>query len=104
MRWSVGHDRPNVHNHGVPTDAAAAFMMRPTMAPSASTSKSSSFHSPEGREAEARCWNGAVRPGRDFRGHRLVGHRRRYSRIAHSYISRSDDVVSMRTMKQALRG
>jgi len=28
------------------------------------------------------CWNGAVRPGRDFRGHRLVGHRRRYSRIA----------------------
>jgi hypothetical protein len=39
------------------------------------------------------CWSGAVRPGRDFRGHRLVGHRCRYSRIAHSYISRSDDVV-----------
>ena len=50
------------------------------------------------------CWNGAVRPGRDFRGHRLVGDRRRYSRIAHSHTSRSDDVVSMRTMKQALRG
>jgi len=29
MRWSVGHDRPSVHNHGVPTGAAAAFMMRP---------------------------------------------------------------------------
>src|SRR6266700_1268002 len=28
--------------------------MRPTTAPSASTSKSSSFHSPDGREAEAR--------------------------------------------------
>ena len=50
------------------------------------------------------CWNGAVRPGRDFRGHRLVGHRSRYSRIAHSYISRSDDVVSMRTMKHAWSG
>ena len=49
-------------------------------------------------------WNGAVRPGRDFRGHRLVGHRSRYSRIAHSYISRSDDVVSMRTMKHAWSG
>jgi hypothetical protein len=52
MRWSVGHDRPSVHNHGVPTGAAAAFMMRPTTAPSQSTSKSSSFHSPEGRDAE----------------------------------------------------
>ena len=32
----------------------AAFMTLRTTAPSASTSKSSSFHSPEGREAEAR--------------------------------------------------
>jgi len=42
------------HIHGEPTDAACTFMMRPTTAPSVSTSKSSSFHSPEGREAEAR--------------------------------------------------
>jgi len=38
----------------MPTGTAAAFMMRPTTTPSASTSKSSSFHSPEGRLAEAR--------------------------------------------------
>jgi len=31
--------------HGVPTGTVAAFRMRPTTAPSASTSKSSSFHS-----------------------------------------------------------
>jgi hypothetical protein len=42
------------------------------------------------------CWNGAVRLGRDFRPHRLVGNRRRYGRIARSYVSRSDDVASMR--------
>jgi hypothetical protein len=40
--------------HGVPTGAAAAFMIRPTTAPSESTSKSSSLHSPDGREADAR--------------------------------------------------
>ena len=61
MRWSVGHDRPSVHNHGVPTDAAAASMMRPTMAPSASTSKSSSFHSPDEREAGARLRTNVTR-------------------------------------------
>src|SRR5215468_6666468 len=43
-----------VHSHGAPTGAAAAFMIRPTTAPSASTSKSSSFHSPDVREADAR--------------------------------------------------
>src|SRR5262249_20375524 len=46
--------KASVHIHGVPTGAACTFMMRPTTAPSASTSKSSSFHSPEGRETEAR--------------------------------------------------
>jgi hypothetical protein len=61
MRWSVGHDRPSVHNHGVPTGAAAAFMMRPTTAPSQSTSKSSSFHSPEGRDADARLRTNVTR-------------------------------------------
>jgi hypothetical protein len=40
--------------HGVPTGAAFALKMRPTTAPSASTSKPSSFHSPERREADAR--------------------------------------------------
>jgi hypothetical protein len=44
----------SVHSHGVPAGAAAAFMMRPTTTPSTSTSKSSSFHSPDGRLAEAR--------------------------------------------------
>jgi len=34
----------------VPTGTAAAFMMRPTTTPSAKTSKSSSFHTPDGRE------------------------------------------------------
>jgi hypothetical protein len=29
----------SVHSHGVPTGEAAAFMIRPTTAPSASTSK-----------------------------------------------------------------
>jgi hypothetical protein len=55
--WASGpHDVPNakVHIHGVPTGEAAALKMRPTRTPSASTSKSSSFHSPEGRKAEAR--------------------------------------------------
>jgi hypothetical protein len=33
---------------------AFTFKMRPTTKPSAITSKSSSFHSPDGREAEAR--------------------------------------------------
>ena len=33
---------------------AVAFMILPITAPSASTSKSSSFHSPDGREAAAR--------------------------------------------------
>jgi hypothetical protein len=37
-----------------PTGTAAAFMMRPTTTPSASTSKSSSFHSSEIRLADAR--------------------------------------------------
>jgi hypothetical protein len=43
-----------VHIHGLPTGAALALKMRPTRAPSASTSKSSSFHSPDGRLAVAR--------------------------------------------------
>jgi hypothetical protein len=33
---------------------AAPFMIRPTTTPSQTTSKSSSFHSPDGREVEAR--------------------------------------------------
>jgi hypothetical protein len=44
----------SVHIHGEPSGAACTFMMRPTMVASASTSKSSSFHSPDGREADAR--------------------------------------------------
>src|SRR5262249_47050847 len=43
-----------VHIHDMPTGTAAAFMMRPTTTPSQTTSKSSSFHSPDGREVEAR--------------------------------------------------
>ena len=45
---------PSVHSHGSPTGAAATFMIRPTTTPSQSTSKPSSFHSPDGREIEAR--------------------------------------------------
>jgi hypothetical protein len=45
----------NVHIHGDPTGAALALKMRPIGSPSASTSKSSLFHSPDGREAEARA-------------------------------------------------
>jgi len=40
-----------------PIGAACTFKMRPTTAPSASTSKSSSLHSPDPREAEARRSN-----------------------------------------------
>src|SRR5262245_28046274 len=39
---------------GLPHRHCRASMMRPTTTPSASTSKSSSFHSPEGREVDAR--------------------------------------------------
>jgi hypothetical protein len=39
--------------HGDPTGAALAWKMRPTTALPSSTSKSSSFHSPDGREAGA---------------------------------------------------
>ena len=46
--------KANVHIQGLPTGAALALKMRPTRAPSASTSKSSSFHPPQGREADAR--------------------------------------------------
>jgi hypothetical protein len=44
----------NDHIQGVPTGAAFTLKMRPTTAPFASTSKSSSFNSPDGREADAR--------------------------------------------------
>jgi transposase len=44
---------PRVHIHGAPTGDAAELKIRPTTTPSASTSKSSSFHSPEGREDRA---------------------------------------------------
>src|SRR5438552_15628302 len=44
----------NVHIHGDPTGAALALKMRPTVSPADSTSKSSSFHSPDRREAGAR--------------------------------------------------
>jgi hypothetical protein len=43
-----------VHIHDAPTGDALALKMRPTTAPSTSTSKSSSFHSPDGRETDAR--------------------------------------------------
>ena len=46
--------KASVHSHGAPSGATAARMIRPTTAPLASTSKSSSFHSPDGREADAR--------------------------------------------------
>src|SRR5262245_65682540 len=52
--------KASVHIQGEPTGAACTFKMRPTTAPSASTSKSSSLHSPDGREAEARLSNSAV--------------------------------------------
>ena len=39
---------------GLPHRHRCRLMMRPTTTPSASTSKSSSFHSPDGREAKAR--------------------------------------------------
>jgi len=42
------------HIHGDATAAAATFMMRLTMTPSARTSKSSPLHSPLWQEAEAR--------------------------------------------------
>src|SRR5262249_21615352 len=38
----------------MPSGDADAFMMRPTATPSASMSTSSSFHSPDGREADVR--------------------------------------------------
>src|SRR6516164_6516626 len=44
----------SVHIQGEPTGAACTLRIRPTTTPSASTSKSSSLHWPEGREAEAR--------------------------------------------------
>src|SRR5215471_10312720 len=44
----------SVHTQGEPTGAACTLRIRPTTTPSASTSKSSSFHWLEGREAEAR--------------------------------------------------
>jgi len=50
LRWP----KASVHIHGEPSGAACTFMMRPTTAPSARTSKSSSVHSPDEREADAR--------------------------------------------------
>jgi hypothetical protein len=55
----VGHrfsccPKASANVQGALTDAACTFMMRPTTAPSASTSKSSSFHSPDDRLADAR--------------------------------------------------
>jgi hypothetical protein len=46
--------KASVHIHGSPTGDAAALKMRPTTMPSASTSQSSSRHSPEVRLADAR--------------------------------------------------
>jgi hypothetical protein len=46
--------KASVHIHDAPTGDALALKMRPTTAPFASTSKSSSFHSPEGRFVDAR--------------------------------------------------
>jgi adenylate cyclase len=46
--------KASVHIQGVPTGAALASKIRPTTTPSAITSKSSAFHSPDGRLAEAR--------------------------------------------------
>jgi hypothetical protein len=46
---AIGQRRQPRHAHG----RGVSFTMRPTTMPSASTSKSSSFHSPDGREADA---------------------------------------------------
>src|SRR5215813_13691816 len=63
-----------VHSHGAPTGAAAAFMTRPTTVPSASTPKSSSFHSPEGRLAEARLRTNITTQVYDARCAALLDH------------------------------
>jgi len=57
-----GHRCQNasVHIQGIPTGAACTFKMRPTTAPSASTSKSFSSHLPEVRLAEARLSSSTV--------------------------------------------
>src|SRR5215471_10653541 len=52
--------KANVHIQGVSLGAALAWKMRPTTLPSASASKSSSFHCPEGRLADARLRISAV--------------------------------------------
>jgi len=52
--------KASVHVHGVPTSAACTFRMRSTTAPSASTSKSSSFPSPDDRLADARLRSSTV--------------------------------------------
>src|SRR5262249_12326347 len=61
----------SVHIQGEPTGAAWTFMMRPTTAPSASTSKSSSLHSPDGRDAEVRLGTRTLpsRPRASTRAH-----------------------------------
>src|SRR5262249_17853289 len=51
---SSWYPKASVHIHGEPPGDAAALKIRPTTTPSARTSKSSSFHSPDGREADAR--------------------------------------------------
>jgi hypothetical protein len=46
--------KASVHIHDAQTGEALALKILPTTTPSANTSKSSSFHSPDGRLAEAR--------------------------------------------------
>jgi hypothetical protein len=60
-RWDAAYTGwRSLHIKGEPTGAALALKMRPTTRPSASTSKSSSFHSPGGRLAEARLRSSAI--------------------------------------------
>src|SRR5262249_55784573 len=51
---SSWNPKANAHIHEDPTGDALALRMRPTTTPSASTSKSSSFHWPDSRLADAR--------------------------------------------------
>jgi hypothetical protein len=57
------------HIHALPTGAALGLKIRPTTAPSARTPKSSSVHSPERRDADARL---RIRPVTSATGPRVV--------------------------------
>jgi hypothetical protein len=99
-----GARKASVHIQGIPTGAALALMMRPTTAPTASTSKSSSFHWPDGRLVDARLrisrWPQSVRPikggRRETRGTRRteritqIRRRTRLRRCGSRLVSKAD--------------